>query len=102
MSKHTPGPWRVVFGNRLGIHGPKDEIGWPKPIVYNAGLCTDEEAQANAQLIAAAPELLEALEDAWKEMAGWSWTGSADRKGPYDEHRARIRAAIAKAKGETK
>jgi len=32
------------------------------PVVYNAGLHTDETAQANARLIAAAPDLLAALE----------------------------------------
>jgi hypothetical protein len=62
MAKHTPGPWRVAFGNRLEIRGPKDEIGWPVPVVYNAGLHTDETAQANARLIADAPAMLEALE----------------------------------------
>jgi hypothetical protein len=60
---HTPGPWCVAFGARLEIHGPKDEIGWPKSIVWNAGLCTDKESQANARLIAAAPDMLEALEN---------------------------------------
>jgi len=62
MAKHTPGPWRVAYGNRLEIRGPRDEIGWPVPVVYNAGLHTDETDQANARLIAAAPELLAALQ----------------------------------------
>jgi hypothetical protein len=83
MSEHTPGPWRVAFGNRLEIHGPKDEIGWPKSIVYNAGLCTDKEAQANARLIAAAPQLLQALNDlvVWVEhlpggRSGWEYVNA--------------------------
>jgi hypothetical protein len=95
MSEHTPGPWRVAFGNRLEIHGPKDEIGWPKSIVYNAGLCTDEEAQANARLIAAAPELLAACIDALEveeQMA----------QCPDSELASRLRAVITKAKGENK
>lgn len=62
MTSHTPGPWRVAIGSRLEIRGPRDEIGWPVPVVYNAGLHTDETAQANARLIAAAPDLLAALE----------------------------------------
>jgi hypothetical protein len=95
MSEHTPGPWRVAFGNRLEIHGPKDEIGWPKSIVYNAGLCTDEEAQANARLIAAAPELLAACIDALEVEETMAQC-------PDSELASRLRAAITKAKGENK
>jgi len=52
--KHTPGPWRRV--NHLIKHGP-DYVA----IV----LCEQftKEDQANADLIAAAPELLEALQN---------------------------------------
>jgi hypothetical protein len=50
--KHTPGPWRIsADGNDV----ENDE---------GAGVCAlyaDETADANAALIAAAPELLEAL-----------------------------------------
>lgn len=53
-----------------------------------------EEAAATIEV------MLAALEGAWKEMQGWSWTGNARDKGPYDDHLARIRAAIAKATGE--
>ena len=59
---HTQGPWKVAFGDRLEIHGKKDRIGWPSVIVHNVGLCTDAESLANARLIAAAPEMLAALE----------------------------------------
>jgi hypothetical protein len=52
----------VAFGDRLEIHGKKDRIGWPSVIVHNVGLCTDAESLANARLIAAAPEMLAALE----------------------------------------
>jgi len=59
---HSPGPWQVAFGDRVEIHGKKDRIGWPSVIVHNVGLCTDAESVANARLIAAAPEMLAALE----------------------------------------
>lgn len=93
MTQHTPGPWRVAFGNRLEIHGPKDEIGWPKSIVWNAGLFTDKESQANAALIAAAPDMLAALEAfvGSRKGDGMGWT--------LDSLQAMARDAIAKAKG---
>jgi len=95
MSEHTPGPWRVAVGNRLEIRGPKDEIGWPVPVAYNVGLHTDEVAQANARLIAAAPQLLQALHDlvVWVEhlpggRGSWEYVNA--------------RATITKLKGENK
>jgi hypothetical protein len=61
--------------------------------VYNAGLCTSEEAQANARLIAAAPEMLAALEAfvGARKGDGMGWT--------LDSLEAMARDAIAKAKG---
>jgi hypothetical protein len=64
---HTPGPWRV-FGDSI-----RQEDGTPwcesHPIcrVANANGavaddCVDPDSDANARLIAAAPELLEAVE----------------------------------------
>ena len=97
MTQHTPGPWRVAFGNRLEIHGPKDEIGWPKSSVYNAGLCTDEEAQANARLIAAAPDLFKALDDLESLVSGWLSDANSPSRGIPAIVAAR--AAIAKARG---
>ena len=94
MTQHTPGPWRVAFGNRLEVHGPKDEIGWPASIVYNAGLCTSEEAQANARLIAAAPDMLAALQDIMAESSR-----DDDDHDVIATIQGVCRAAIAKAKG---
>jgi hypothetical protein len=98
-SQHTPGPWRVALGSRLEIRGPKDEIGWPVPVVYNAGLHTDETAQANARLIAAAPDLLATLEDLLDQLEG---IGIADWAGAEGLCFNQVHLAIAKAKGETK
>lgn len=63
-SKHTPGPWIAEVddnGENLGI---MSEAG--KAVVAGCGCCgspwSDKtHAHANARLIAAAPELLEAL-----------------------------------------
>ena len=53
----TPGPWHVSNENTLVIRD--DE--WLIPVA-TAGYVTNEEELATAYLIAAAPELLEALE----------------------------------------
>lgn len=56
MSAHTPGPWRYDY-----------EVGYCGEIVASNGqtICTfnDEPLPSHARLIAAAPELLEALID---------------------------------------
>lgn len=71
MSKHTAGQWDVIykFGTAVGIRAGKsrqyvngeaqDQIVMIVPCAeYNGG---SEATEANARLIAAAPELLEAL-----------------------------------------
>lgn len=96
MTQHTPGPWRVALGNRLQVRGPKDEIGWPAAIVYNAGLCTSEEAQANARLIAAAPDLLDMCE----RLLGFAlFYGDPTALAAGDGMINSAKALIAKAKG---
>jgi len=56
---------------------------------------TQEEAQANVNLIAAAPELLEALEDAL------DYIDNLDTEPMYDnDKRNRAEAIISKARGE--
>ena len=105
MSKHTPGPWRILpeeddkeyirirgtvwggFYKITNVLKPRDT----GHLTLNAQNLA--EVRANAQLIAAAPELLEALEDYVKVH---EFLGHADR--PH--YQAAIKA-IAKAKGET-
>lgn len=68
---HTPGPWFSevkLYGFAGAIVEYKINMGNKKPI-------SEDEAEANAYLIASAPELLEAaisLEDA---LRGEWWTG---------------------------
>lgn len=72
--KHTPGPWRVEEGTTLvwGNCNPEDHTTWGMgyPIAetrinpsgnWSTGPYADE-GEANARLIAAAPDMLEALE----------------------------------------
>jgi hypothetical protein len=60
-TKHTPGPWsKSLSKTRFNIHAPsflRLATAWIRP----EGGSLDE-IEANARLIAAAPELLEALE----------------------------------------
>ena len=56
MSKHTPGPW-VVTHSPLSGYRVSDKTGWGVAVVLK-----DTNDEDNARLIAAAPQMLEALE----------------------------------------
>ena len=61
MSKHTPGPWHVGGPNKCTIY---DKHGQRLANSFEGVMATqrtDSECEANARLIAAAPELLDAL-----------------------------------------
>lgn len=64
MSKHTPGPWlygQDGFSLGNGVVYSRHANGNPKDICTVRGWGADQ--QANVRLIAAAPDLLEALEE---------------------------------------
>lgn len=87
-AKHTPGPWeRLTFSNHeLQADFAMVKIGERVHMVgYSGG------DWANARLIAAAPELLEALEMVMRR-------GRIDDS---EEAMNQVAAAIAKAKGES-
>lgn len=102
MSKHTPGPWEVSIDDcgrlagRPGIFAP-DELDCA--VVHWDGFVQefwrsargDKEIQANARLIAAAPEMLEAL-----ELANAALSGANMNLRTVEQ---KVRAAIAKATG---
>jgi hypothetical protein len=93
MSKHTPGPWASHYHKTTDTYTIHVEgRSWESWAVAEVGFCTQDEA--NARLIAAAPELLAALETAIAPFAGIS-----DENLLLDWQR-NARAAIAKAKGE--
>lgn len=92
VTKHTPGPW-FIDGNV--IRGDKQRngsisIACTLNIAYPYGRWSGESEQANARLIAAAPELLEALQD----MVDYYGTASASVEALH-----KARSAIAKATG---
>jgi hypothetical protein len=86
---HTPGPWKWI-GSR---QSPQDRIYLSTPNGYaNWTNLRNAEETANAHLIAAAPELLAALEYLLPYVEELEYpTGSDAAK--------QARAAIAKAKG---
>lgn len=110
MSKHTPRPWVVInkFKTAVGIEAgetrkyingdAKDQIVMMMPCAeYNGG---NEATLANARLIAAAPELLIALQSLCKRLPCKEKSPNA-----YDAYHAKAeldfaRYAISKAIGE--
>jgi len=57
VSKHTPGPWRCECAEFTS-----DPEAEPGEVLYHVVMPKPEISKANADLIAAAPELLEAAE----------------------------------------
>lgn len=102
MNTHTPGPWLARTFPWLGEvyvtdSTPDDGERFVGQVIASPTTCPDWSA--NAHLIAAAPELLEALELAKDCMEHARQCGQlGDRWLPVI---ANTRAAIAKAKGET-
>ena len=102
-TQHTKGQWSIlpeecdkpyirIRGNRLG--GRYKIANVVTPIYDGGGSQEAEETRANARLIAAAPELLEALQaalEALRGSAGFDEINNAKKQ---------VKAAIAKATGE--
>lgn len=95
MSKHTPGPWTGAgpsFGDPLPRYTTEIVTEWEDEDGEALSICElpfhhhDDENEANARLIAAAPDLLEALQDLCDTLGECGMT-------------ERARAAIAKAEG---
>jgi hypothetical protein len=62
-AKHTQGPWSRSNPRGLTINGPPDRTGWVLTVAHVADRPDEKQALADACLIAAAPDLLAALED---------------------------------------
>ena len=89
-AKHTPGPWKIDYGYNRSINF----IGPCVPDQY-AGSSWLQVTEANARLIAAAPELLEALQEV--TMVLDSIFGVEGREPDAESISGRARAAISKA-----
>ncbi len=97
MTKHTPGPWKVVKWDYEECFSIQDETKYRVAGIKPALIEDVEIAKANARLIAAAPELLEALD----ELAKAFYTLSGNAIQPrFESTMVSAMAAIKKAKGE--
>lgn len=86
-TKHTPGPWRIK-GKYIWQDGGRCTMAGAVCVVTDH---THPQAQADARLIASAPDLLAACEDVYRERAE---DYSASR---HIAVGLRLEAAIAKA-----
>lgn len=101
---HTPGPWTVgerLHGSDVRVDANGGPVAQVRGHVYVGSTPTRRPVNANARLIAASPELLEALEEVMREcvtVGGFPERG----KGRTDAQQVaydKARAAIDKAKG---
>jgi hypothetical protein len=97
MTKHTPGPWEALFNGHYWefVNSESFQIGDVCASQYDGDRHTKENpnydlAKANAHLIAAAPELLHAL-----QMARSYIIASGAKH--WEKDLAKVDAAIAKA-----
>lgn len=97
LNKHTPGPWKInnffitaKHGHRMNsVVADVDRHAWT----------TSDEIRANCHLIAAAPDLLEALENLEVLLDLIASDESVNSEYQINDFKDIARAAIAKAKG---
>lgn len=104
MSKHTPGPWVVDFSrDSNGVVDCDDAVAICTSDDHNLDVCAvwndipEGSYEANANLIAAAPELLAALHEALPFVND---DDGAYKNGYAKKVEQRILAAINKAEGK--
>lgn len=110
-TKHTPGPWHVgdlaapnLAGRNALVYAPSGyAVADAKVFHCKFGV---PEMEANARLIAAAPDMLEALEGlllvepTTRSDLAWEMLTIHEKARRYDQALERIKSAIAKARGE--
>ena len=104
MSWYTPGPWKN-HGRQPNVGGLPHSAVAAKTLlarVYSEAYGDVVQEKANADLIAAAPDLLEALKASADSFCSYCcpsvWKTGDDQ--PHSEQCKANRAAIAKAEGE--
>lgn len=107
MSNHTPGPWVFSDNTKLGWKTNPYSVSVKRKghftavaDIPNRKLLTDEEKKANARLISAAPDLLEALKEITSDYAERFDLDDPSTNPGIKSSIKLARAAIAKATGE--
>lgn len=96
MNQHTPGPWTIEnHGSTYIISKPGDGYITRDVCRMDGSTMSAFAQKANAHLIAAAPDLLEALQEIISAADGDGWS-------QLDAGFSKARAAIARARGKTK
>lgn len=104
MSKHTKGPWVVRREGRSTVYGAVEAslrpYTWQEVAACGPTEAGSEQQEANARLIAAAPELLEACQllVSWLDLP--QDAPMTDMVVGCGEAERKARAAILKATGE--
>jgi hypothetical protein len=93
MDEFTPGPWHV--STALTVWKDGRDLAY-LPDGFSKSHTEFLERKANITLMAAAPDLLAALERTLNWLTSYPGEGALGPDGPYYQ----ARAAIAKAKGE--
>ena len=93
-TKHTPGPWKLSGANT--VHGADCIVAFVGTADEEVRRLSGERQSADAHLIAAAPDLLEMLE----EMAAQHYCGCRHPACKRCKDDDACAAVIAKAKGE--
>lgn len=106
MSNHTPGPWIIGTDPRYPAEPCVDAV--VDGVVWHIALChmglgpDDSSAEANARLIACAPELyaalkevLPALRNEVERLSATHAEGSSDKVSTFRKAKTRYEAALA-------
>ena len=94
-STHTPGPWRAGRNFCVVADVPVPDIGGSDAVSYYGGhLICESIAKRNVPIVAAAPELLEAVQELLSTMERIDSTTAE-----YFAARHKVKVAVAKATG---
>lgn len=95
-AQHTPGPWKA-YGTLVSLPVTPDETQDVNICDMHRSNLPDAECCANARLIAAAPELLEALE---LIIGDQPYAATQEWRDQVKKAREMAKAAVAKARGQ--
>ena len=100
---HTPAPWQIEWNAAQGGEGhyitdSKDMVELSRIAAVLFHDDADGETRANARLIAAAPQLLEALQTTAANLRSWKAANGGGIK-TFDSRLEVVEEAIAKAEG---